>query len=208
MNLRIFLGAVWANAVAIAAGVLIIAGLVFAVSIALPRTYDAEARLVVEAGLGLGGAGTDDMLAAPRVGQTYAALATTRPVLLDVIEQADLRYDLVELQQHLTVTASLDTPIVTITMTDSSPTVAAAAANAMAAALVELATDRSVAGAPPVQILRLVEAATPPTESATPRPLFNSVLSGSAVLVALLLLLAMIVYLREGRTETAGARGG
>jgi hypothetical protein len=38
--------------------------------------------------------------------------------------------------------------------------------------------------------------------------LFNSLLSGSAVLVALLMLLATIVYLREGRTETAGARGG
>ena len=207
MDLRVFLGALWANALAIAAGVLVTAGLVFVVSSALPRSYEASARLVVEAGLGLAGSGSDDVLAAPRVGQTYAALATTRPVLVDVIERAGLTYDPVVLQQHMLVTAGLDTPIMTITMTDPDPVVAAAAANAMSAALVDLATDRSVAGAPPTQLLRLVEPATPPIDYSAPRPLFNTVLSATAVLVGLLMLLATLVYLREGRTETASARG-
>jgi hypothetical protein len=71
-----------------------------------------------------------------------------------------------------------------------------------------MATDRSVAGAPPTQLLRLVEPATAPTDAAAPRPLFNSLVSGTAVLVALLALLATVVYLRDGRTETVGARGG
>lgn len=208
MDLRIFLRAVWANALAIAIGVLISAGLVYTVSTTLPRSYVAEARLVVEAGLGLAGSGTDDMLAAPLVGQTYAVMATTRPVLLDVIKRAGLAYDPVVLQQHIVVAASLNTPIMTITMTDPDPAVAAAGANAMAEALVEIATDRSVVGAPPTQLLKLVEPATPPTDYSAPRPLFNTFLSASAILVALLLLLATVVYLREGRSETAGARGG
>lgn len=208
MDLRVFLGALWANAVAIVAGVLITAGLVFVFSSFLPRSYEAQARLVVESGLGLAGSGSDDVLAAPRVGQTYALLATTRPILLDVIERADLAYDPVTLDQHMLVTAGLDTPIMTITMTDRDPAVAAAAANAMAEVLVELATDNSVVGAPPTELLKLVEPAAVPTDYSAPRPLFNTVLSATAVLVILLTLLATVVYLREGRTETAGARGG
>ncbi len=208
MDPRIFLREVWANGLAITAGVLIVAGLVFTVSSALPRSYAAEARLVVEAGLGLAGSGTDDVLAAPRVGQTYAVLATTRPVLLDVIERAGLAYDPLELQEHISITASLDTPIITITMTDPDPTVAAAAANAMAEALVDKAAVPSGEGVTPTSLLRMVESAALPTDSATPRPLLNALLIAMAVLVALLTLLAMVVYLREGRTETAGARSG
>jgi capsular polysaccharide biosynthesis protein len=208
MRLNAFLRAVWANGLAIAAGVLISAGIVFAASYALPRSYEAEARLVVEAGLGLVGSGTDDVLNAPRVGQTYAVLATTRPVLLDVIERADLPYDPIELGQRLVVSASIDTPIMSVTMTDPDPLVAAQAANAMAAALVELATDDSVVGAAPTQVLRLVEPATPPTDFSAPRPLLNSLVSGSAVLVALLLLLAAVVSVRDGPGEAVGARGG
>lgn len=197
MNLSMFLRAVWANAFGIAAGVLLCAGLVYTVSTTLPRSYVAEARLVVEAGLGLAGSSTDDMVVAPLIGQTYAVMATTRPLLLDVIDRAGLADDPVELLRHLTVEASLNTPILTITMSDSDPAVAAAGANAMADALVETATDRSVAGAPATHLLRLVEPATPPTDYSAPRVLLNTLLSASAMLVALLLLLATIVYLRE-----------
>jgi capsular polysaccharide biosynthesis protein len=208
MDLRIFLRAVWANGLAIGAGVLICAGLVYAVSTTLRRSYVAEARLVVEAGLGLTGSSTDAVLAAPLVGQTYAVMATTRPVLLDVIARAGLALDPVALQQRIVVAASLNTPFMTITMTDADPAVAAAGANAMAEALIEVATTRSVVGAPPTQLLKSVEPATPPTDYSGPRPLLNTLLSASAFLVALLMLLATVVYLRESRTETAGARGG
>ncbi len=207
MDLRIFLRSVWANAIVIVVAAIITAGLAFTVSNALPRSYVAVARLVVQSGLGLAGSGTDDVLAAPRVGQTYAVLATTRPVLEDVIERADLPYDPEELMRHIGVSASLDTPIVTITMTETDPGVAALAANAMAAAIVDMASDQSADGAP-IELLRIVESATPPDDFSSPRPLFNTLLSGTAMLVAQLALLAAIIYLREGRSEITGERSG
>jgi capsular polysaccharide biosynthesis protein len=208
MDLRIMLRAIWANALWIAAGVVFAGTLVFVISNTLPRTYEAEARLVVEAGLGLTGSSSDDVLNAPRVGQTYAALATTRPVLVEVIARAGLPSDPDQLLARLQITAGIDTPIISIVMSDGDPIVAAATANAMAAVLVEMATDRSIVGAPPTELLKLIEPATPPADFSAPRPLFNSLLSATAALVAMVTLLSTIIYLRDGRTATAGARGG
>ena len=105
------------------------------------------------------------------------------------------------------VTADVDTPLLTITMTDRNPAVAADAANAMAAALVKMATQPASGGAAAIEVLKLVESATPPADASAPRPLFDSALSAAAVLVAMLTLLALVVYLREGRNEPAGAPG-
>jgi succinoglycan biosynthesis transport protein ExoP len=208
MDLRIMLRAIWAKALWIAAGVFLAGTLGFVISNILPKTYEAEARLVVEAGLGLSGSSSDDVLNAPRVGQTYAALATTRPVLLEVIARAGLTNDPDQLLDRLLVTAGIETPIISIVMSDGDPIVAAATANAMAAVLVEMATDRSVVGAPPTELLKLIEPATPPTDFSAPRPLFNTLLSATAVLVAMVTLLSTVMYLRDERTATAGARGG
>ncbi len=106
----------------IAIAVTISAGLTFVISNTSKRTYTAEAQLVVIAGLGMDASGNGDVLTAPRIAQTYATLAITRPVLLQVISQADLPYDATELATRLKVTADPTSPFITIAATDESPT--------------------------------------------------------------------------------------
>lgn len=69
------------------------AAVAFVISNNDETVYTAEARMVVTAGLGTDANGADNVLTAPRIGQTYAVLATTRPVLDNVIKRADLPYD-------------------------------------------------------------------------------------------------------------------
>jgi capsular polysaccharide biosynthesis protein len=195
MDLRAFLSEVRAHARLILISIVVTPALVYGVSNSLPRTYEATARLVVNAGLGHLGAGSDDVLAAPKLGQTYAILATTRPVLQEVIDRAHLPYDPIALGKNMVVESELESPFVTVTMTDPDPNVAAAAANAMSQALVELATDKT--GATPLELLSIVEPASVPDDPIAPRPLFNTLLAGAAVLVLTLLLLALAVYLRD-----------
>ena len=101
--------------------------------------YTAESRLVVTAGLGLTGTGVD-LTMAPSVGQSYAELATTRPVLLDVIDRTQLPYDAEELGSRVRVMANPIVPFLTVSMTDEVPERAARVANALAEILVERAT--------------------------------------------------------------------
>lgn len=199
MDLRIFLRALRSKALVIVAAMLLTAGAVFGITGSMTPTYEATARLIVGTGLGIGGVSNDTLLAAPRIGQTYAALAVTHPVLLDVIRRSGVDYDPGQLGRLLNVTAGLDLPIITITMTDPVPATAASVANAMAASLVELATNHSVAGSAPTSLLSVIESAAVPTNAVLPRPLFDAVLSAVAVFVTALVLLASVLYLRADR---------
>ena len=200
MDLRAFLREVRAHIRLILISIVVTPALVYGVSNSLPRTYEATARLVVNAGLGHLGAGSDDVLAAPKLGQTYAILATTRPVLQQVIDDAKLPYDPIALSKNISVESELESPFLTIVMTDPDADIAAKAANAMSQALVKLATDQS--GPTPLELLSIVEPASVPDDPIAPRPLFNTLLAGAAVLVLTLLLLAVAVYLRD---DTAGS---
>jgi capsular polysaccharide biosynthesis protein len=171
----------------------------------MQAVYSARATLVVTSGLGTEGNGTGDVAIAPRLGQTYAVLATTRPVLVDVIERAALPYDLEELTRRLSVTADLDTPFISITMNDPIPSRAAATANALADVLVEMASIPPTDDAAARTILAVVEPASVPLEPSGPRVVFNTVLAAAASFVASLFFIAMTLYLRDQRPiqETA-----
>jgi capsular polysaccharide biosynthesis protein len=191
----------WKAAVGIAAAVIASMAVAFVISGQTARTYTADARLVVTAGLGLNANGTDNVLEAPRLAQTYAVLALTRPVLLDVIQQADLPYEPDELGSRLDVTASLDNPFLTISMTDQDAVRAATVANTLAEVLVKRATVAPAGGgqAPLGSLLALVETATVPREPSGPRVAYNTLLAGMAVLVGGLAAVAGLAYLRNER---------
>jgi capsular polysaccharide biosynthesis protein len=208
MELRVFLREVWRYLFFITGAVLLVAVLAFFVSNATAKTYTAESRLVVTAGLGTDGTGTDTVLAAPRVGQTYAVLATTMPVLQKVIDRAGLSYDPVELLRHLNVTANLDTPFLVVTMIDKDPAVAAATANALGDVLVEMSTVASTDGTAGRDLLAVVEAASVPTDPSGPRVLFNTVLAAAAALVIALVIVALVATLRHDPAQPSGVRVG
>lgn len=194
MELRHYLRALWTYGSAVVLIVIVSTVTVFLLTSSATKVYTAEARLVVTAGLGVDGTGTDNVLAAPRVAQTYATLATTRPVLLEVIEGAGLPYDPTELGLRLSATADRDTPFITVTMTDEDPERAAAAANIVTEVLVRTGTIPGTAGDPDVPLLTIVQDAAVPDDPSAPRVLFSTALAAAASLVLALTLVAVLAY--------------
>lgn len=195
----------WRAAIGIIALVVASMAVAYVTSSQSTRLYSADARLVVTSGLGSSGS-SDAVLVAPSLGQTYAIVATTRPVLLDVIQQLGLLYDADELRSRLSVTGDASVPFLTITMTDEVPERAATVANALAETLVERATvpptgigDSTV---PSRRLLEVLELATVPADPSAPRVLFNTLLAGAAALIAALALVAGMAY----RRNVAGVR--
>lgn len=200
MELRSYLREVWNYRYRIIFVVAITTVFMFAITSTMTKVYTAESRLVVRAGLGTEGRGTDDVLAAPRVGQTYAVLATTRPFLQEVIDLAVVPYTPEALLLQLTVTANLDTPFMVISVNDGNPERAARVANALAEVLIEKATIPPITTvgeeAPETRLLELVEPATVPDEPSAPRVLFSTAIGAAGSLLVALVAIAFAAYLR------------
>jgi tyrosine-protein kinase len=128
----------------------------FLVANRLPDTYEAEAKLLV----GPLSADKDTLAASGAQARTYAALATTTPILDDAAQRAGLAS--IRSKIH-SVTASDVTRLISIVVRDSDPVRAAAIANALAAVLVQ----RSSFGASEGK-LAVVEQATPPRHPVGP----------------------------------------
>ena len=140
---------------------------------------------------------------APSVGQSYAELATTRPVLLDVIDRTQLPYGADELGSRLRVLANPIIPFLTVSMTDEDPQRAARVANALAEILVERATIQATDPGDGTQqaknLLEVVELATVPQSYSSPRVLYDTAMAGAATLVIMLALVAGLTYVRNER---------
>lgn len=98
------------------------------------KTYEATVKALVgpvNTDISLGASGT--------LGRTYAELATSRPVLAAAIAATHAPRTVVSLTKSVTANSNDVTRLVTITVSDGSPTVAAALANALAARLTALA---------------------------------------------------------------------
>jgi receptor protein-tyrosine kinase len=132
----------------------------FLVANRLPAAYEAEARLLV----GPLSADKDTLSAAGAQARTYAALATTTPVLDDAARRSGLggAASAVRSKVH-DVTASDVTRLISVRVQDREPERAATIANALAAVLV----DRASTG-PPEGRLRIVERAAAPRTSVGP----------------------------------------
>ena len=122
----------------------------------LPDTYEAEAKMLV----GPLSSDKDTLDAAGSQARTYAALATTSPVLADAAQRVGLTSIRSKIEN---VTASDVTRLISVTARDGDPDRAAAIANALAQVLVVRAR-----GGPPEGGLRIVELATPPRNPVGP----------------------------------------
>lgn len=132
----------------------------FLVANRLPATYEAEARLLV----GPLSADKDTLAAAGSQARTYAALATTSPVLEAAARRAGLGASGGALRSKVTdVTASDITRLVSIRVRDPEPTRAAMIANALA----EVLRARASTG-PREGRLQIVERAAAPRNSVGP----------------------------------------
>ena len=118
--------------VALVAAAVVVAGLTaYLVTSRVPARYEARATLLV----GAAGGGYTDLLAAQILTQTYAQLATTKPVLTAGADRAGLR-DLFEAGGvKVSATPSRESLIVTVVGEAADPEDAAAIANGVAAEL-------------------------------------------------------------------------
>jgi non-specific protein-tyrosine kinase len=123
--------------------VLLAAGAAFVVSSLQPKVYEAKATLIV--GQSLTGVNPDysQLLASQRLSSTYAAVATTRPIIDAVIEQLGLNVDSDDLQARVRAEAQADSTLLSLAAEDTDPATAAAIANAMA--------DQLIAASPAIQ---------------------------------------------------------
>ncbi|MEA2538585.1 MAG: tyrosine-protein kinase [Chloroflexota bacterium] len=108
----------------------------FVVSSLQPRVYQAEATLIV--GQSLSGTNPDytALLVSQRLSTTYATVATTRPLLENVIKQLGLSETPEDLAKRVSAEAPLDSTLLTIRAEDGDPARAAALANALASQLI------------------------------------------------------------------------
>jgi Capsular polysaccharide biosynthesis protein len=162
----------------------------FIVSQLLPRQYESEARVLVGS---ITDPNTDKLNAYQQLAQTYAALATTTPLLTRVAAQLGLTDDPKRLALAINVRAPLGQSIVRIVATGSSASGAARLANAVAGQLTDLGrptkTDPSIAS--------VVQPAIPPDDPSSPRVFLNTLVAATFGLV-----LGMgIAILRASRRE-------
>lgn len=109
----------------------------------IARTYEARTTLIVGQSLSAVNPDYSQLLASQRLSATYAQLATTRPIVEQVMGQLGVPGTVTELRRRVTASAAPDSTILTISVTDPSPTTAASIANALAAELVSSAPELS-----------------------------------------------------------------
>jgi len=173
---------------------------------ALPKQYEAAATLLVGQVIGAEDPDINDVLLAERLSRTYAVLATTRPVIEDVIDGLGLDVAPDILLGQVSARAEFDSPYVSITVRGPDAEMAAAIANAFAAQIERLSPTATV-GEPrtePVPLIRIVEPAIAPTDPASPRVLLFALLglvTGAALGVAV----AFVLEVLDPRSRTPRA---
>jgi non-specific protein-tyrosine kinase len=116
--------------------VLLAAGVAYAVSSQLPKTYEAKATLIVGQSLSSVSPDYTQLLVSERLSATYAGVATKRPILDGVIKKLGLEVTADDLSQRVRADAPLDSTFLTISAQDADPDRATAIANAVAEQLI------------------------------------------------------------------------
>ena len=120
----------------IAASVLLAGGTAFLVSSQLPKVYEGQTTLIVGQALTAVNPDYNTLLASQNLTQTYASVATTRPLLQQVIQELNLQTTPEELLKKVSATGATNSTLITITAQDGDPARAAAIANDLANALI------------------------------------------------------------------------
>lgn len=131
--------------------------------------------------------------------QSYAEAATTPAVLQPVIDRLGLQETATELKSQIHASADLDTVIISITATNTSPVRAAAIADAVAESLISTVEDLekpSGAQASPVK-LSSITPATAPVSPSTPNTKLNGLLGAFGGL-----LLGLVACILRSRLDT------
>ncbi len=132
MDLRRLIAILRTWAPLLVASVLLAAAAAFVVSSLQQKRYEAKATLIVGASLSAVNPDYNQLLVSQSLANTYASLATTRPILEAVIRQIGLPDSYDELTKRVQANADPSSTLLTVTVQDSDPARAAATANAVA----------------------------------------------------------------------------
>ncbi len=144
MNLRGFSNLVRTRYRIFAAALIVTLATALALSLVWPKTYEAQATLIVGNATGSVTPTLDQALLGQRLSQTYAAVATQRATIVRVLEALNLDLDPDDVLKHVSASAPTDSNLVQITVDTSSAKQAADLANAIAADTI--ATTPAVTG--------------------------------------------------------------
>jgi polysaccharide biosynthesis transport protein len=108
-----------------------------AVSLVSPKVYQSSATLIVGQSLTTANPDIGQIETSQRLSETYAQIATTRPILDSVIAKLHLATTADELRKQVTVVAAQDTTLLTIAVEQPDPAQAAAIANELGAQLID-----------------------------------------------------------------------
>lgn len=163
----------------------------YVVASGLPRTYEAEVRLLV------GPFNTDlnTQRAAGQLAQTYAELITSQPLLEGVIKELGLKSDVVALQQAVSASPNDVTRFVAIRVQLTDPERAAQIANSLAQELAELASGAGLAR--PEGEVRVIDYADPPTTPVAPQVSLIVILAAAAGLLGAIVVVLLVEYFSD-----------
>ena len=170
-------------------------GVAFVLSQALPKAYDAEARVLVGS---LTATSTDELDAYHRLAQTYAELANSSPLLARVIGQLGLSDDPAGLSSRVDARATSQ-GIVVIAATAASPDEATQIANSIAAQVLLLATPSGKL----TSLAEVIQPATPPDHQSSPNVLINTLVAASLGLALGLAAAWALARIQASTTSTA-----
>ena len=126
------------------AGVVLAAGAAYFISSNLPKVYEGKVGLIVGQSIQVANPDLNDLLASQRLSQTYADLATTGPLLQQVIDENHLGITTEEFRKRIVADAPRESTLVQLTVQDGDPVRAATLANSLAAAMI--AASPAIAG--------------------------------------------------------------
>ena len=115
-----------------------------------PVVYEASARLVVGPGIDSPSPDLNSLRTGGQLMQTYAQLATTRPVLRSIIDELELNVLPIELMENIRIVSNEETQILTIFVQSEDKGQAIAVANKIAETLVRMSP--SGADSPAIQL--------------------------------------------------------
>jgi len=126
------------------ASILLAGGAAYLVSSTLPKVYEARVTLIVGQSTQAANPDLNQLLASQRLSQTYADLATTTPLLDQVITKNNLNVTPDVFRKLIVADAPRDSTLVHLTVSDGDPGRAATIANSLATEMI--AASPSIAG--------------------------------------------------------------
>jgi capsular polysaccharide biosynthesis protein len=169
-------------------------GAAFAVSMALPKEYEAEARVLVGS---LTDTSTDQLAAYRQQALTYVEFATSGPLLDRVIDELGLTETSVELARRIDARTPAGQPILRILASSPSAVESAELANAIADEITLLARPENAT----TSLATVYQPATVPTNPVSPRIPLNTIIGAGLGLVAAVGLALLFGTPSRGRPE-------